>query len=139
MKGAVVKTITVNMLHTAGACAEQVEEFERRFPEGVVFASLEDAMQQCVAAPGVFDWGGAAAKLLTFRARRKYVAADARAWAVYRAAVTTAWEDYQAAPATKQSWAVYDAAVLAARKAYTTEEARIFAEAFFTDAGPDLP
>jgi hypothetical protein len=90
--------ITVDMLRGRGACKLQVEEFERRFPDGV-----EVSVAAAVAVANIFDWDWAAENLL-----------PCSAWQAYAAAVEPAWQ-------------ACDAAVVSAREAYNAGRAEAFA------------
>lgn len=64
--------ITIDMLRAKRACADQVVEFERRFPYGVTFKSEADAVRKCEAVGTVFEWDWAAENFLTAALWEKY-------------------------------------------------------------------
>lgn len=70
--------ITPALLRRKGACDKQVARFRELFPGGIT-----PTLAACEAVAGVFDWGWAAAHLLTDTA-----------WADYRRVTAPAWADY---------------------------------------------
>lgn len=97
------RTITAALLRKHRAFADQVREFERRFPEGVTFADEDDAIALCVAVADVFDWNWAAKAFLSAPALAAYSEARATAWAAYGGATAPAWPAYMEAKAA--AWA----------------------------------
>lgn len=123
-----MKTITAEMLVEAGAC--DVDEFRERFPDGVTFESEEDAIAQCVAVAGAFNWEWAARNLLSDPAWRAFKRDTATAWKAFMEATDPTWNAYreatdQAAQAT--AWKAFMEADATAAKAYRKAEATAFA------------
>jgi hypothetical protein len=67
--------ITVKLLKSKGACAEQVNKFAALFPDGV-----EPTEALCFAHAQTFSWHWAAKKLLRAPARKAYNEAVAAAF-----------------------------------------------------------
>src|SRR6266567_6327819 len=89
------KTITLDMLKTAGACARQAKLFKKTFGQEVeVTVPLAKQYSQA------FDWNWAAGHFLSPAARAAYLEATAPAWAAYceaRAAAGAAYCEARAA------------------------------------------
>jgi hypothetical protein len=67
--------ITAELLIRKGACSAQIDKFWDMFPEGV-----EPTRELCIAHANDFEWGWAAAHLLSLHARKTYDETTASAW-----------------------------------------------------------
>jgi len=106
--------ITKKLLIEKEACADQVETFAREWPDGVEV--YEAACLRAVRLGLDLDW--AARRLLSKRARAKYVKAIAQARKEYKKAIAPAEEAYRKAIAPVKAIAPWD------EKAATTEYAK---------------
>ena len=126
--------ITYRELKNAGACADQLAEFKRRYGK-----SIEVTEEACAEVAQVFDWDWAAYHLLTEPARKAYRDAIAPARKAYDDAIAPARKAYDdaIAPAQKAyndaiapAQKAYNDAIAPARKAYDDAIARAFARAY---------
>ena len=111
--------ITVKLLKSKGACAEQVDKFAALFPDGV-----EPTKALCFAHAQTFDWRWAAENLLPAPAREAYDKARAPAERAYNEARATAEKAYNEAVAT--AWKARNEALAPAERAYNEAVATAF-------------
>jgi len=123
-----MKILTLAQLKAKGACADQRNEFKRRFG-----SQVEISVDLCLSVASVFDWTWAAHNFLsppagrayeeaTAPARRAYKEACARARRAYEEACAATWRAYEEACAT--TWRAYEEACARARRAYEEACAR---------------
>ncbi len=133
-----MKKITADMLEDA--CEEQLDEFTQRFPNGMTFKSEADAIAQCTAVAGVFEWGCAARNLLDYPEWKTFRVITSEARRVYREAIAPAVKAYDKAivklykssnEAKAQVHKAYDEAMSQEWAIYKEESARTFAVLFY--------
>lgn len=117
--------ITLIMLKRAGACEEQVQEFERRYGQETTVT-----VDACLAVACVFNWHWAASHLLSDEALAAYKAVERPALVAYEAAERPAWEAYM--DVQRPAMEAYMAVWRPAMEAYRAEQAKAFAEAFMS-------
>lgn len=84
--------ITTQLLHAAGACSNQIAEFELRF--GTSAEVTEDA---CESVSHVFDYDWAASNLLSLRAWREFLPIKIKARQEYERITDIAFQRIQRA------------------------------------------
>ena len=110
--------ITPERLQEKNACEYQRDLFAEHFPNGVEFESEADAVEMCVKFADLFDFSGAADKLLDADARTEFYRAKAPAGAEF---------DKTEAPA----WAKFKKATAPARAEFKKVQALAFAKAYW--------
>ena len=144
-----MRTLTVQQLRDARACADQVELFVK-----LTGGTLELTRQWCLDHAQEFDWFWGAGHLLSPAALAEYERVRAAAWAEYdrvmapalaeyQRVMAPAWDEYQRvmAPAwaeyqrmTASAWDEYQRVRTAAWAEYQRVRATAFADAYIGDA-----
>lgn len=119
-----MRPITVEMLREAGACEGQLEEFAKRWPEGVV-----PTEEVCLSVANVFDWTWAREQLLPLWARRGCARDMREARERYRSVCDAAMSRYFRSELTEVAWVAIERVAESARRcAFATAFARAWAQ-----------